>query len=59
MQPAVLFLASNVQLTINEPVVPVMQVEGLKKWLRGTGKGASLKNAEYRALEQLFDGTTS
>ena len=59
VQPAVLFLADNVQLTINEPAVPVMQVEGLKKWLRGTGKGASLKNAEYRVLEQLFDGTTS
>jgi hypothetical protein len=59
VQPVVLFLASNAQLTINEPAVPVMQVEGLKKWLRGPGKGASLKNADYRALEQLFGNTAS
>jgi hypothetical protein len=59
VQPAVLFLAPNVQLTIDEPAVPVMQVEGLKKWLRGTGKGASLKNADYRALERLFESTVS
>jgi hypothetical protein len=59
VQPVVLFLANNVQLTISEPAVPVMQVEGLKKWLRGTGKGTTLKNAEYRALEQLFESAVS
>jgi hypothetical protein len=59
VQPVVLFLADNVQLTISEPAVPVMQVEGLKKWLRGTGKSTTLKNADYRALEQLFESAAS
>ncbi len=59
VEPVVLFLANNVELNINEPAVPVLQVDGLKKWLRGAGKRASLRNADYRALEQLFDGAPS
>jgi len=27
----------------------------LKKWLRGTGKGDTLKSADLKAIEQAFD----
>jgi hypothetical protein len=32
-----------------------MEAANLKKWLRGAGKGANLKSAEYKALETLFN----
>jgi len=35
--------------------VPVLEPKNLKKWLRGAGKGDTLKAAELRALEQIFD----
>lgn len=55
VQPAVVFIDERAQLTVNEPSVPVMDADSVKKWLRGTGKGETLKNADYRALETLFD----
>ncbi len=55
VQPAVVFIKENVQLSVNEPTVPVLPATGLKKWLRGTGKGVTLKPSDYNALEQLFD----
>ena len=54
IQPAILFINAKAQLQVNEPTVPVMDAPSLKKWLRGTGKGANLKSADYKALETLF-----
>jgi hypothetical protein len=54
VQPAVVFINAKAQLEINEPTVPVMDAASLKKWLRGAGKGANLKSADYKALEALF-----
>ncbi len=55
IQPVVVFIDERVQLTANEPMVPVLEAKALKKWLRGTGKGDNLKSADLRALEELFD----
>jgi hypothetical protein len=54
VQSAVVFINAKAQLQINEPAVPVMDAASLKKWLRGSGKGANLKSADYKALETLF-----
>lgn len=56
VQPAIVFIDPRAQLEISEPVVPVLEPKGLKKWLRGTGKVEYLKAAELRALEELFNG---
>jgi hypothetical protein len=56
VQPVVVFIDERVQLQVNEPAVPTLEAKGLKKWLRGTGKGDSVKGADLRALEALFDG---
>jgi hypothetical protein len=55
VRPIVVFIDSRAKLDVNEPTVPVLDVEGIKKWLRGGGKGAYLKNADLKALEGLFD----
>ena len=55
VQPTIVFIDPRVQLQVNEPTVPVLDPKGIKKWLRGGGKGTFMKNAEFRALEQLFD----
>jgi hypothetical protein len=55
VQPAIVFINAKTQLQVNEPTVPVMDAASLKKWLRGSGKGANLKSADYRALESLFN----
>jgi hypothetical protein len=54
IQPAVVFINERAQLQVNDPTVPVMDAASLKKWLRGAGKGATLKSADYKALEALF-----
>ncbi len=54
-QPAIIFIDPRADLQINEPVVPVLDTKGVKKWLRGGGKGENIKTPEYRALEALFD----
>ncbi|MDQ1301944.1 MAG: hypothetical protein QG637_1866 [Chloroflexota bacterium] len=54
VQPIIVFIDPRAQLQITEPVVPVVEPKNLKKWLRGTGKGDTLKNAELRALEEVF-----
>ncbi len=59
VQPAIVFLDPRAQLEINDPVVPVLDAKGMKKWLRGGGKGDNLKIAEYRALETLLDETAA
>lgn len=59
VQPVVVFIDERVQLQVNEPAVPTMEAKGLKKWLRGGGKGESLKGSDLKALEALFDGRAS
>ena len=54
-QPIILFTDPRVELEISQPPVPVLEPKNLKKWLRGTGKGDSLKAADLRALEELFN----
>jgi hypothetical protein len=54
-QPVVVFINERARLSINDPLVPVLEAKGLKKWLRGPGKGESLKSTDYKALERLFD----
>lgn len=57
VQPIIVFIDPRVRLQVKDPVVPVVEPKNLKKWLRGAGKGDYLKNAELRALEELFDAT--
>jgi hypothetical protein len=59
VQPAVVFIDERVQLQITDPEVPVLEAKGLKKWLRGAGKAELIKTADYRAVEQLFDGAAA
>ncbi len=54
-QPAIVFLDPRVQLEVTDPVIPVLDAKGIKKWLRGGGRTDNLKTAEYRALETLLD----
>jgi hypothetical protein len=58
IQPAVVFINKQVKLQITDPAVPVLDAPNLKKWLRGAGKGANLKSADYKALEALFNART-
>ena len=59
VQPAIVFLDERAQLTITDPTVPVLEPKGLKKWLRGPGKGTTLKNPDYRRIETLFNAKAS
>lgn len=54
-QPIVVFIDPRAQLQVNDPAVPVLDPKGMKKWLRGAGKGDTIKPADLRALEALFD----
>jgi hypothetical protein len=54
VQPAIVFINAKVKLQITDPAVPVVDAANLKKWLRGAGKGANFKSADYKALESLF-----
>jgi len=54
VQPAIVFINERAKLQVTDPTVPVMDAASLKKWLRGAGKGANLKSADYKALETLF-----
>jgi hypothetical protein len=54
-QPAIIFTDPRAELDVNDPVVPVLDPKGVKKWLRGGGKGVNIKTAELRALEALLD----
>lgn len=58
-QPVVVFINDKVQLQVNEPTVPVLEAKGLKKWLRGAGRGTNLKLTDYKALEELFNAEAS
>ncbi len=54
-QPAIVFIDERVQLQATEPTVPVLEAKGIKKWLRGAGRGDTLKTADFKALEALLD----
>lgn len=53
-QPLIVFIDARAQLEITDPVVPVLDPKGIKKWLR-SGKGEALKAADLKALEAVFD----
>ena len=55
VQPVVVFIDERAQLTIKDPLVPVVDAKGLKKWLRGAGKGENLPAEQMKRLEALFD----
>ncbi len=55
VQPAIIFLDPRAELDVTDPDVPVLDTKAVKKWLRGGGRGENLKQADYRALEALFD----
>jgi len=55
VQPVVVFIDERAKLTVSDPTVPVVDTKGLKKWLRGPGKGSTIKADVYRQLEGLFD----
>jgi hypothetical protein len=55
VQPAIIFLDPRAELDVTDPDVPVLDTKAVKKWLRGGGRGENLKQADYRALEVLFD----
>jgi hypothetical protein len=59
VQPAIVFIDPRVELTVADPTVPVLQPKDIKKWLRGTGKGAPLSANNYRRLEALFNAQAS
>jgi hypothetical protein len=55
VQPVVVFIDEKARLHVDEPTVPVLDAESLKRWLRGSGKGELLKTADYRAIEAVLD----
>lgn len=58
-QPVIVFIDPRAELEVTEPTVPVVDAKGLKKWLRGAGKGDNLKSVDYKALEDLFNAKTA
>lgn len=59
VQPLIIFIDPRAELQVTDPVVPVLDAKGMKKWLRGSGKGEMLKPADLKALETLFDETAA
>jgi hypothetical protein len=59
VQPIIVFTDPRAQLEITAPTVPVVAPKDLKKWLRGAGKGDTLKSADLKALEQAFDAAAA
>jgi len=55
--PVIVFIDERAQLAITDPTVPVVVPKGLKKWLRGDGKGPTISSADLKALEELFNRT--
>ncbi len=55
VQPLIVFIDPRARVTADNPTVPVMDADDLKKWLRGSGKSEMLKTADYRAIESVFD----
>lgn len=59
VQPVIVFIDPRATLQVIDPVVPVMDAKSLKKWLRGAGKGETLKAVDFKALETAFDAATA
>lgn len=59
VKPAIVFIDERAQLQVTEPTVPVLDVKGIKKWLRGAGRGATLNASDLKALGTLFDETAA
>ena len=59
VQPAIVFIDGRAELDVVDPLVPVMEPKNIKKWLRGMGKGDSIRAADLKALEALFDETAA
>lgn len=59
VQPVIVFIDPRATLDITDPVVPVLDAKNMKKWLRGSGKGDTLKLVDFRALETLFAETAA
>ena len=59
VQPVIVFIDPRIQLEADAPTVPVLDPKGIKKWLRGGGKGQNLRSADLRALETLFDAESA
>lgn len=57
-QPVIVFIDPRAQLDVTDPVVPVLEPKGIKKWLRGV-KSDTVRPADLRALETLFDETAA
>ncbi|MCB0233526.1 MAG: hypothetical protein KDG58_04780, partial [Anaerolineae bacterium] len=54
VQPLALFTNPNVELTLNNPAIPVVQSKGLKALLRQRSKDYRLDNATLAQLEAAF-----
>jgi hypothetical protein len=55
VQPVVVFIDKRAQLLLDSPSVPVLPADDIKRWLRGSGKGDTIKTADYRAIEEALD----
>lgn len=55
VQPVIVFIDARAVLQVTDPLVPVLDAKSLKKWLRGAGKGETLKAVDFKALETSFD----
>jgi hypothetical protein len=53
--PAVIFVDQHLNLSVNEPQIPVMKADDIKRWIRGTGKGEMFTGQQYKALEKVLD----
>ena len=58
-QPVIVFIDKRVQLNLEEPDIPVLDADGLKKWLRGPGKGEYFRSADMKAIEQALDAQSA
>lgn len=59
VEPVIVFIDPRATLQVTDPAVPVLDAKGVKKWLRGEGKGTTLKAADFKALETLFAETAA
>lgn len=59
VEPVIVFIDPRATLQVTDPAVPVLDTKGVKKWLRGEGKGTTLKAADFKALETLFAETAA
>jgi hypothetical protein len=56
IKPVVLFSNKNAQLTVNQPDVPVLQINQLKEFLREAGKNRAISAEQRKQLAELLAG---